>query len=108
VKGHDFSRAASAANERWASQAAEKLDPRRFVTGHGFSLADKVSKMSRALQAAGKLDPRRFVTGHGFSRADKVSKMSRALAPANPSFAEFAFRSDFLRSLLQPPRDVPI
>jgi hypothetical protein len=25
--------------------------------------------------------------------------MSRALAPANPSFAEFAFRSDFFRSL---------
>jgi hypothetical protein len=26
--------------------------------------------------------------------------MSRALAPANPSFAEFAFRSGFFRSLL--------
>jgi hypothetical protein len=28
--------------------------------------------------------------------------MSRALAPADPSFAKFAFRSDFFRSLFSP------
>jgi hypothetical protein len=58
-----------------------------------------VTYPSAAEHAAEKLDPRRFATGHGFSRADKVSKMSRALAPADPSVAEFAFRSDFFRSL---------
>jgi hypothetical protein len=40
-----------------------------------------------------------LVKGHDFSRADKVSKMSWALAPANPSLSEFAFHSDFFRSL---------
>jgi hypothetical protein len=39
------------------------------------------------------------VKGHDFSRANKVSKMRRALAPANPYLAEFAFHSDFFRSL---------
>jgi hypothetical protein len=39
------------------------------------------------------------VSGHDFSRANKVSKMRRALAPANPYLAEFAFHSDFFRSL---------
>jgi hypothetical protein len=68
------------------------------VSGHDFSRADKASKMSRALQAAEKFNPRGFVTGHDFSRADKAGKTSRALAPANPSFAEFAFRSDFFRA----------
>jgi hypothetical protein len=40
------------------------------------------------------------VSGHDFSRANKVSKMRRALAPAIPSLSEFAFHSDFFRSLL--------
>jgi hypothetical protein len=39
------------------------------------------------------------VSGHDFSRADKVTKMTRALATANPYLAEFAFHSDFFRSL---------
>jgi hypothetical protein len=39
------------------------------------------------------------VKGHDFSRANKVSKMRRALALANPYLAEFAFHSDFFRSL---------
>jgi hypothetical protein len=39
------------------------------------------------------------VSGHDFSRANKVSKMRRALAQASPYLAEFAFHSDFFRSL---------
>jgi hypothetical protein len=54
------------------------------------------------LQAAKKLNKRGFVTGHDFSRADNASKMNRALAPANPSFAGSAFRSDFFPRLAKP------
>jgi hypothetical protein len=35
----------------------------------------------------------------GTALADKVSRMSRTSAPADPSFAKFAFRSDFFPSL---------
>jgi len=40
------------------------------------------------------------VSGPDFSRADKVSKMIRDSAPANPSCAGFAFRSEFFRNRL--------
>jgi hypothetical protein len=40
--------------------------------------------------------------GTAFSRANKFSRMSWALAPANPSFADFAFHSGFFRSLFNP------
>jgi hypothetical protein len=53
-------------------------------------------------KVAEKLNRSGFVTGHGFSRADKASRMNRALAPANLSLAEFAFYSDFFRSLFSP------
>jgi hypothetical protein len=45
---------------------------------------------------------RSFVTGHEFNRADKANKMRQASAPVNPFFAEFAFLSDFFRSLFSP------
>jgi hypothetical protein len=41
----------------------------------------------------------KYESGLDFSRADKVNKMSRASAPADPSFAGFAFHSDFFRNL---------
>jgi hypothetical protein len=86
VSGHELTRAEAAAETVRALQFAEKLNTSGFVTGHDFT-------------ACGKTQPRGFVTGHDFSRADIASKMSWALAPAGSSFAGFAFRSDFFRSL---------
>jgi hypothetical protein len=50
-------------------------------------------------QLAEKLNRSSLVSGHGFSRADNANKMCWALAPADPSSAGFAFRSDFFRNL---------
>jgi hypothetical protein len=41
---------------------------------------------------------RAFVTGHDLVVPIRAGKMSRASAPADLSFAGFAFRSDFFRS----------
>jgi hypothetical protein len=69
------------------SQAAEKLfKGARSVRARLYSLRKNFSGEQE-------------VSGHDFSRANKVTKMSRALAPANPYLAEFAFHSDFFRSL---------
>jgi hypothetical protein len=52
LKGHDFSRAVSAAKSTWALQAAEKLDP---VKGTGFSPYITSLKSTRALAPEGRL-----------------------------------------------------
>jgi hypothetical protein len=84
-----------------------------------FSRANKVSRMIRASQSAEKLSEAAVLKGHGFIRANRSRKMALALAAEgwffragvgissfsatrsapDPSFAGFAFRSEFFCSL---------